>query len=444
MSETSRSGWSLDRLGTLDERRTVFVLFAVALAVRVAFSMLYGLSAPPLDWGDDDAYDRIARSIAFSGTYDDLWFPPGYPLFLAAFYKTIGARMAVIRIAQGVLGALTCVLVYRLGKRAFDARVGWLAAFGLALLPGHAYMAWRLMAETIYILLITGALLLAMRFFSAPLLRGGLWLGGVLGVANAFKSNLVIFPPALIAACSPQLLTRRPVPWAALITLVGAFFVANASTPIGNMIASGGQMAMLPANAGHTLWFSNNPEADGYFIDPRREAAAIAFIEAHGQTEALATDDALTRDRIYRDLALAWIRENPRAFLVLCGQKLANAYGPLPRAEVFEGNRSAKIVHVLTFASVIPLAAIGMLLARRRWRELAVLYVLVACHVLMVLIFYGTPRFTVIIMPALLVFASVPLLEIAARLRFATPSQIYPQTDRQGVRGIAAHDSVSR
>ena len=433
MSAMRERAWSLDRLATLDEWRTTLIVYVLALAVRVALSLLLGVSVPPLGWGDDDAYDRIARSIAYSGTYDDLWFPPGYPLFLAAFYTTIGAKMAVIRLVQAVISAFTCVLVYRLGKRAFDARVGWLAAFALALLPGHAYMSWRIMAETIYIALYTGAALLALRFFSEPNTRIALALGALLGLANAFKSNLVIYPPVLIAVCSPLFLARRPIPWGPLVALVLAFFVANASTPIGNMIASGGKMAMLPANAGHTLWFSNNPEADGYFIDPRRAPSAITFIEAQGKTEALKSADPIARDRIYAGLALAWIREDPARFLRLCGQKLANAYGPTPRAEVFGKNPGSIALHVLTFASIMPLAFAGMALAWRRWRELLPVYLLVACHTAMTLIFYGTPRFTVIIMPALLVFACVPVIAVAAALGAAKPAQIRAQTLRQGI-----------
>ena len=94
---------------------------------------------------------------------------------------------------------------------------------------------------------------------------------------------------------------------------------------------------------------------------------------------------------------------------------------------------AAKLVHVATFASVIPLALVGMVMARRRWRELLPLYLLVACHAVMVLIFYGTPRFTVIIMPALLVFACVPLLEIAAKLGAASHPQNRAQTLRHGI-----------
>jgi hypothetical protein len=237
-----------------------------------------------------------------------------------------------------------------------------------------------------------------------------------LGLANAFKSNLIIYPPALIGVSIPLLLSRRPPAWRAFAALVIAFSIASAFTPLGNMAASGGKVALLAGNAGHTLWFSNNPLADGYYADLRKDATGIAFVESHGRTKELAAADAISRDRIYGELALAWIFENPRKFVVLCGRKLANAYGPFPRAVVFEGNAFAKVVHVVTFASIIPLAIVGMSRARARWRELCPLYLAVACHVAMVLIFYGTPRFTIIIMPVLLVFASVPLLEILTRL----------------------------
>lgn len=430
-------GGLVDRLLEANERRLTLILFTVALAVRLAFIFFADIHAAPPAWGDDDAYDHIARAIAFEGVYDDLWFPPGYPFLLAGFYKLAGASVEVVRFLQSVLGALTCVLTYRLGRRAFDARVGCLAGFALAVLPGHAYLSWRIMAEATYILLVTIGLLLALRFFEKPSARKGAMLGAVLGIANTFKSNLVVYPPALIAAFFAVFVVRARSPRGSLAGLLLAFVAASSIIPITNFVASRGSVAMLPANAGHTLWFANNPNADGYFVDSRDEITAVAFVDDHGMALDLELADPIERDRTYLRLALTWIRENPWDFLVLCGRKLANAYGPLPRAAVFEGDRTAKFVHAVTFAPVIPLALVGIVYARRRWRELFPLYLLVACHAAMVLIFYGTPRFTVILMPLFLVFGSVTLLAIAARLNLARPlelaSPLAPHKDRQGV-----------
>jgi 4-amino-4-deoxy-L-arabinose transferase-like glycosyltransferase len=404
------------------EASALAALTLIALIVRVGFTLASGISDPPVAWGDDDAYHRIAESIAFSGVYDDAWFPPGYPLVMAGLYKIFGPHVEVVRVFQAVIGALTCVVVYSLGKRAFGRPVGWLAAFGLALLPGHAYMSWRLMAETSYMFLLTASALLALEFVDAPNIRRGALLGLTLGLANAFKSNVILFPFALIVATALVFLRRHPIPIRPWVTLVGAFAIASLITPAGNLIASGGKSALLPANAGHTLFFANNPEANGYFADLTRTPYGKEVVATHGYAEEMATADARERDRIYLRLGVAWIQENPLPFLKLCGQKLANAFGPLPKAEVFEGNRAARLVHVVTFASVIPLALVGLLMTRRSATKLLPLHLVLASYTVMVLVFYGTPRFTLIVMPILLLFACVPLVlagEIALRRRSA-------------------------
>lgn len=398
------------------ERAMLVALVLVALAVRVGFAFASGIDSAPVAWGDDDAYHRIAESIAFSGVYDDAWFPPGYPLVMAGLYKIFGSHVEVVRLFQAVLGAFTCVIVYRLGLRAFGAPVAWLSAFGLALLPGHAYMSWRLMAETSYIFLVTASALLALEFLDEPRIRRGLLLGATLGLANAFKSNLIIFPFVLIAATALVFLRRDPVPLRPWAMLVAAFAVASLITPAGNLIASGGKSALLPANAGHTLFFANNPVANGYFADLTRTPYGKEVVASHGYADEMAVADARERDRIYMRLGVAWIQEHPLSFVKLCGQKLLNAFGPFPRAEVFEGNRMARVVHVLTFASVIPLALLGVAMTVSHARRLLPLYLVLGSYTVMVLIFYGTPRFTLVVMPCLLLFASVPVARLGEAL----------------------------
>jgi hypothetical protein len=140
------------------------------------------------------------------------------------------------------------------------------------------------------------------------------------------------------------------------------------------------------------------------------EPAGQAFIAAHGFGERLAQADAFERDRLFRTLALLWIRENPRQFLVLCLKKLNNAFGFFPRAVTFEGNRTTQVVHLLSYGVIAPFALAGLIGSLRRWRACSLLYAVLASYVLMVLVFYGTPRFTIIVMPVLIVFASSAML----------------------------------
>ena len=399
------------------QRRPGIVLFVAALGVRLAFVMAAGINAPPTPWGDDPHYDQIATELVTHHRYVNTWFPPGYPLFLALIYALAGRQLAVVRLLQALCGALTCLLTFRLGAKLFDERDGRLAGMLLVFYPGHAYMSWRLMGESVFILLLVLALNLAVESARQPRLRVAVGLGCTVGLAQLVKSNLFVFPPLLVAWAAwalPGSLRQRLVP---LCGLVASLALVSLATPIANLVSTGGGAATLPGNAGRTFWYANNPLADGYYITAEQEPAGKAFIAAHGFTARLAGADEFEKDRLYRRLALLWIRENPGRFFVLCLKKIDNAFGLFPRAVTFEGNPTARAVHLLSYGLLAPFALAGLLASWRRWRSHALLHTVLASYVIMVLIFYGTPRFTIIVMPVLLIFASYALVSSFDYLR---------------------------
>ena len=75
---------------------------------------------------DSSTYSEVARNIASGGVLDPRLFWQGflYPVILAFFYKISGSPLMTVRIAQIVGGAITCVIVYRIGRLIFDRRTG--------------------------------------------------------------------------------------------------------------------------------------------------------------------------------------------------------------------------------------------------------------------------------------------------------------------------------
>ena len=63
----------------------------------------------------------------------------GYPMYLGFVYLLSGDSIIVARLLKCLWGALTCILLYRLGKRNFGAHVGRLAAI-LMMLEPHFYI----------------------------------------------------------------------------------------------------------------------------------------------------------------------------------------------------------------------------------------------------------------------------------------------------------------
>jgi 4-amino-4-deoxy-L-arabinose transferase-like glycosyltransferase len=151
-------------------------IVAAALALRlvwIAFSDdgLRNITLPPLDdrgaaytelliekLTDDQAFHvRSAQYLAegqgyrepFSESVTARW-PPGYPLVLAALFAVVGPSLLAAQVLNAVLGALSVALVYLLGTRLFDRRVGLTAAALLAFFPSQVFFSGLLMTEVLF------------------------------------------------------------------------------------------------------------------------------------------------------------------------------------------------------------------------------------------------------------------------------------------------------
>ena len=388
------------------------VIFVAALAVRLVFIFAYGAGAQPVKWGDDHAYDAIAMRLVTKHEPGSSFYPLGYPLFLALIYEVFGRHLFLVRLFQGALGAATCVLTYRLGSKVLGDRVGRLAGVLTVFYPGLVYMSWRIMAETLFIFLLMWGLNAAIRMARRPALREAVTLGLIIGMAQLVKSNLYVFPGFLVAWSALALsgsIRRRLI---LASGLAASFLLVSSTIPVVHLLSSSAGASMMPGNAGYTFWEANNPVAplaNGGSVLAESEPAGKAFIEAQGATVRLAQANNVEKNHLYGYLGLAWIRGNPGRFAVLCLKKLNNAFGLFPHAVTFEGSRATETIHLFSYGLIAPFALMGIITTRRHWLICLPLFLVLLSYVCMVLLFYGTPRYTVIVMPVLIVFASSAL-----------------------------------
>lgn len=104
---------------SMDRRLAVASIAVVACFVRLAHVLAYERFLA----SDESNYVDIA---AHRLTWERLFrpeglfiFPPGYPLFLKPFLLALEELSALraVQIAQAILGAWSCVLIYRLAAR---------------------------------------------------------------------------------------------------------------------------------------------------------------------------------------------------------------------------------------------------------------------------------------------------------------------------------------
>ena len=248
----------------------VICILAVGLTLRLAFVIATPGYTPR---HDDRHYDRLACSIVVAGQYPlrpagadrescgsmpagenvpTAFRPPGYPVLLAGVHVA-GDPLPVGRWTRGrvfnaLLGTLSVGLVGLLALRIWDRRVALVAMAVMAVDLPLILVGGSLMSETMFVALVLGSVLAALR--SATAGRPVAWAAGagvLVGLATLTRPTALVLAILLgvaVAGGSP----RRP---AAALALVVATALTIAPWTVRNAV----QMhAFIPVSSFTGSW----------------------------------------------------------------------------------------------------------------------------------------------------------------------------------------------
>lgn len=442
-------------------------LLALTIAVRLAALLLFpGVFRYEQSGAihGSDAYDRYALGLIGTGVYGlspgvpDASVTPFYGLLVAAIYSVFGRGGWPIGLAHTALDCLTVASVYWLGGRLFAGwgaqraqAAGALAAAFTALYPYLVFQNLTLIDTPLFMALMFGWLVLVVRLRDAPA-RGldTLWLGLAAGLllALAMLTRAVMAP---MAALLPLwfLLRRGPLdsllrllPVAAVPLLLFAPWVAR------NIVVYG-EPVTTSLTFGTNLYQGNNPDVLPFLragYDPQWTGEPVTEVDP-GSPQA---------DRIRTARALDFLRENAGLIPALLWEKfLAHwsieifprqnpatspdsagyagsaqrsdadglALGGLPQGDPVAAYSSglfdalARPVHALYFGALLAFGVAGVLLSARGWREVSLLWLLLASMTAVYVIFHPSTRYRVPTDPALFLFSAFALVQAWAALR---------------------------
>jgi len=157
--------------GLVDARRDVLAyaaLLALGILVRAPF-----LGAFDLVSHDGTYYIAQARAL-LHGHLGGGAFPPGYPAAVALFMTVIGDDVRAAQVVSVLAGLAATLLIYLMGRERFGRGAAWICAAVAATTPLFVRLSLMTMSEALYVALLTGALLAALRSRagSAGLLAG--------------------------------------------------------------------------------------------------------------------------------------------------------------------------------------------------------------------------------------------------------------------------------
>lgn len=181
------------------ERRVLLALFALALGLRVLYGAVLA-SQPDIAPNLVTSELGYAREIA-SGTkwLTEPYSPtsPGYPVVLASFYLVSAGQLWLIALFQAILGALTVLLVYRIGALFIGATLSVIAALWFALCVNHMHISSVFTRDILTVFLLVLLVFLLVRPFRK--MRFGILAGLVLAALIHVDPQFILLTPIFAA-----------------------------------------------------------------------------------------------------------------------------------------------------------------------------------------------------------------------------------------------------
>lgn len=177
------------------ERRTLVIVFAIALGLRVLYA---AVAANQPDAVPDPHTSDLAYAEKITSGTEWITTPyspkaPGYPALLAVLYLLGFKQLWLTMFLQAVLGALTVVVFYRMCGTVLRGPIALVAALWFAASVHHMQYTNLFTPDALVVLLLIGVLSLVIRPFER--MRFALLAGGIYAwLIHADPQFVLLFP----------------------------------------------------------------------------------------------------------------------------------------------------------------------------------------------------------------------------------------------------------
>jgi 4-amino-4-deoxy-L-arabinose transferase-like glycosyltransferase len=334
-----------------------------------------------------------------------------YPLFLVFFVKLFGAGIAgmrVIGIFQAILGSLCCWLIYEISNEKFGKPQALLAAAGMAFYPLLIYSSTQISDTIIFLVLeiLTFWLLIKLdEEFSAKIVVAFSFCFGLFMLART--EGILYFPFFLF-----WLFFRFPK-WRAYSTVlfVGVCVMILVPWGLRNYFEMG--KFVMNTAGGLNLWEGQNKDAmgvPGWYVEPPVSLPAEMAKEVFGA--GFDRQFEIRQDRVYFENAIREMWAYPGHSLGLAVRKMLFFWTSLYFGFNFTYAGAKSALYWLPWLVMLPFFIYGLVLSSKKYKKYWVFYLVFLVSTLTCMLFVVLPRYTILVYPWVIVFASHGLWSI--------------------------------
>jgi len=404
-------------------------IFVLALAVRAAY--LYDSSDNPTFFApvvDSLTYDLNARDLAngLAMGREFFWQQFFYPFFLSIVYFVSNSSIVFAKVVQILLGSVTCVLTYQLGKRVFGERAGMAAGIIAAVYGPLIFFEAELLAAGWAAFWAVLLILLFLDMKQQVRLKLCFVVGLCAALSVITRANFVPF----VISCAVWLMVvwirqnvgikKLALGWLVLI----AGFAAAALPVAAKNYQVTGRFGFLPATGGLNLYIGNNPELEATAFRPGQQWKELVELPLRNGYK---TPDE--RQYFFYGATWEYLREQPGDFLKGLARKTAELAGSREMPGHIDPYLFRKWSPVLAalmwkaggfgfpFGVLLPLSLLGLFFYRRKVP--GPLWLFLVLYPASVILTHVEARYRIPIILPMCVLAGVVVVKITewARLR---------------------------
>lgn len=373
----------LGRTYDISAQKTLLILVAIAIVLRVGVSFLHGNTVSELPGIHDQiSYDSLAMRVlnGYGFTFAEQHWPITrageptahwsflYTYFLAAVYKLFGPHPLIARLLQAiVVGGLQTYLIYRIGEKTFSKIVGMMAAAITAFYIYFIYYSGALMTEPFYITAILSSLFIAMQITnetnSQKNIQLGLALGILISITVLLRQVFLIFLPFLYSWIWFAR-SRRGLGAPVVMTLLSLCLVFLSILPISLYNQSRfGRFVLLNTNSGYAFFWGNHPIYGTQFIPilPPEMGSYQSLIP-----ENLRSLDEAALDQELLKQGLQFVIDDPKRYVLLSISRIPAYFMFWPSSD---SSLVSNVSRVTSFGIMLPFMVYGLILAVKNTRE---------------------------------------------------------------------------
>ncbi len=413
------------------QRMIIQIIFVFAIALLVRLIYIYQLNHTyffkPFKGGFDDyVFDNWAQEILKGNWLGDrdiyIYRMPLYAYFLSFIYFIFGHSYWAVYILQAVIGAITCVLIYFIGKPLFSRSVGLIASLMAALYSSFVFYTGMLVGETLGLFLICLAFIFLLAFQKTQKLYH-LFLGGLtLGLSMLLRANILILLP-LVFLWLYMLLKKRSITFKILSVSIFILAIAIAILPIilRNYIIEK-DLVPIAASGGLNVYIGNAYGADGRFRAVEKIGTNLEDMLKNSVKIAEADVGKKLKPSAISNY---WLKETLRSInshgityiFPLVIKKFVMFWNSYELPDIWDYYFFKLYIPVLNFPLfsffiIAPLAFIGLYLSWPRRLEISLIYIFIFGYIASLLIIFITSRYKSQIVPLLILLAAYSIVQL--------------------------------